>query len=144
VDFGDTLAQMRNTEPGIFEFLAQPLPLTFVYSALLGWAILFVVAIWRRTLPPEHVGWMALWVLLTGALSIVALGGVSEIDKHGFQLTTKAGQRWVTGPGVGVSFAGLILVVAGTLGLIWMAWRDARGSVSSRDQADAPMWYAHP
>ena len=144
VDFGDALAQMRNTEPGIFEFLAQPLPLLFMYGTLLGWAILFVVASWLRTLPPERVGWMALWVLLTSALSIVALGGVSEIDKHGFQLTTEAGQRWVTGPGVGVSFAGLILVVAGTLGLIWMAWRDARGSAASVDQADAPMWYAHP
>jgi hypothetical protein len=74
---------------------------------------------------------MALSVLLTGALSIVALGGVSEIDKHGFQLTTEAGQRWATGPGAGVRFAGLILVVAGTLGLIWMAWRGAQDSASS-------------
>jgi hypothetical protein len=92
VDFGDALAQMRNTGPGILEFLAQPDPLIVAYSTLLGWAILMVARSWRRALPPEHVGWMALWILITGALFVVALAGMSEIRKHGVQLT-ESGQQ---------------------------------------------------
>jgi hypothetical protein len=146
LDFADALARRGDTGSGIFEFLAQWYPLLVIYSTLLGWAILMIVRSWRRLLPPEHVGWMALWILVTGALSLAALDGVSAIREHGHQLTAESsGKAWMTGPGVEVSLGGLILITAGVLCLGIVAWRDMRRPVVTAEQTDtSPMWYAHP
>jgi hypothetical protein len=145
LDFADALARRGDTGSGVFEFLAQWYPLFVIYSTLLGWAILMIVRSWRRLLPPEQVGWMVLWILVTGALSIAALDGVSAIREHGHLLTAESpGQTWMNGPGVGVSLAGLLLITAGVLCLGIVAWRDRRRPVVTDEQADAlPMWYAH-
>jgi hypothetical protein len=126
--------------------LAQWYPLLVIYSTLLGWAILMVVPSWRRLSPPEYIGWMALWILVTGAHSLAALDGVSAIRDHGHQLTAESsGQIWMTVPGFGVSLAGLILISAGVLCLGIVAWRDRRRPVVTTEQTDtSPMWYARP
>lgn len=72
---------------------------------------------WTRRLSEKTLIWLAVWPVLAFGVALVALRGVGVVAWSGFQLTIATGLGWHMAPGMVVTFAGIVLVALGQLGL---------------------------
>ncbi len=89
------------------------------YGLLAGGALLVIGGSWWLRVSRWLCLWLTLWPVAAVAAAIYALRGVSVIRQVSPVLASSAVGTWVTGPGVSVTFAGLLLVVVG-LGALWV------------------------
>jgi hypothetical protein len=97
------------------------------YGLLAGGALLVIGGSWWRRASLWLCLWLTLWPVAAVAAAIYALRGVGIIREAAPVLASSAVGPWVTGPGVAVTFVGLLLVIAG-LGALWVNALQSRGA----------------
>jgi len=97
------------------------------YGLLAGGALLVIGGSWWRRASLWLCLWLTVWPVGAAVAAIYALRGVGVIREAAPVLATSAVGTWVTGPGVAVTFVGLLLVVVG-LGTLWVNALRSRGA----------------
>ncbi len=90
------------------------------FELLVALGVITALGGWTRLLSVTTLAWLAAWPALAFGVALVALQGVGVVARYGFQLAAEPGGSWHAAPGMVVTFAGIILVALGQIGL----WRE--------------------
>jgi hypothetical protein len=121
LDAGDALVYSpRLGLKGLDDTARQGSALTALYALLAGYAALALVAAWRRVRTRAMLVWCGCWLVGITLLAGLAVRGVAPILAEDPKLSSASIGEWVTGPGVAITFVGLLAAWAG-LFFLWRA-----------------------
>jgi hypothetical protein len=100
-----------------------------IYGALLGGALLLLVAVWRRPASRMVAVWATLWLAAASLASFLAYRGVGVVIQQSPALTTDAQGVWNGTTGVAMALFGLLLGWLAILPLEGARWWSIGASV---------------
>ncbi|HEX6123423.1 MAG TPA: hypothetical protein VFY89_09690 [Ktedonobacterales bacterium] len=135
LDAGDALVYSpRLGLKALDDSARQGSALTALYALLAGYAVLALVATWRRVRTRAMLLWCGCWLLGITLLAGLAVRGVEPILAQDPALSSASIGEWVMGPGVAITFLGLLAAWAGLI-FLWRATH--HGAVAEVDAQEA-------